>query len=129
MKSQKTKSLLDILKSINPNYFSFISGITVSLALNIYVSMLWATKPVSILGVLASCILLIASAFFFVSLSLELQSLRELSLTGSPDFLNERERDAIYNKLISQSSKKLYWNFSLSLITTLTGLTIILFAI
>jgi len=125
MKFPSGKSLLKIVKIINPNYFSFISGITVSIALNVYTNMLWADKKESVVGVLISCALLILSAFFFVSLSLELQTLRELSAIDAPNFLNEKERDSIFSKLINQASKKMLLLVLFSMVTGILGLILL----
>lgn len=125
MKLPSKNSLLKIVRAINPNYYSFISGITVSIALNVYTNMLWADKKGSVVGVLISCGLLIFSAFFLVSLSLELQTLRDLSITEAPNFLNEKERDSIYSKLLNQASKKILLLLLFSLVTGILGLVLL----
>lgn len=121
MASQRKSLFAAIYKTVNPNYLSFLAGIIVSTAINIYTNMLWAGKSQQSTGVVVSSILLIASALLITSISLNLQTMRD-TVAQSPQFLASEDRESIHTKMVLKSRAPLIALTFLAIITAIGGL-------
>ena len=124
MASPRKSRFAAIYKTINPNYLSFLAGIVVSAAISTYTNMLWADKTKQSAGVVLSSILLVASAIFITSISLNLQSMRD-TVAQSPEFLTSEEREAIHTKMILQFRTRLIVLTFFAIVTALGGLFVL----
>lgn len=113
-------SIEAVFRTINPNYLSFLAGIVVSAAINVYTNMLWANKTNQSAGVVMSSILLVASAIFITSVSIHLQSIRD-DIAQTPTFLTSEEREAIHLQMILQLRTRLIVLTVFALATALAG--------
>jgi len=126
MRSRISHQLAILFQTLNPNYLSFVAGVVVSAAINIYTGVLLSdmlSRPAE--PVIVSSILLLISSFFLTSLSLSLQSLRELAITQAPEFLSTSEQHAIHLRLISGRLSRLIKLLSVSVITSGVGLLLL----
>lgn len=114
MKSRIKNGLGRVLGTINPHYLSFLAGVTVSAAIEIYINMLWSDRVRYPSGVVASSAMLLLSSILMTSLSLNLQTFRDLVLEN-PEFLSAKARKEFHQELISRS----FWR-----LTTLTLLSV-----
>jgi hypothetical protein len=128
MRSQIKHRIAVGFKVLNPNYISFLAGIIVSAAIEIYFNMLWADKVVRPSGVLASSALLLLSSILLMRLSLHLQSLYE-PIVQAPKVLGPGEREAIHLELITQSLGQLVIHALLSIATASIGMLLLWFAL
>lgn len=115
------------LRMIGPNYLSYLGGIMVSAAMGVYIEVLSSTGLKWPYGFIGGSFLLLSS-FMLTALSLKLQELHELAMTGPPAILKSKERDAIHLKLISESFVKLMSLVCLSLLLTCAGMLFLGFA-
>lgn len=102
---------------VNHNYYSFLSGVMISISLEIYIELFSGeTIPNNWFLSLGIAILSFISALNWSIIAWTLASIQNLVYKESPDFMNV---DEIWSKVISKklpTIKKLFWAAIISLL-------------
>ena len=111
------------LVKLNTNYYSFLSGVFISVSINLYTGVFSGDDiPARWMVLLASALLTLVSSLFWAIIAWELDSIQTLALSDAPDWIESI--DTLKNLAI-QKQRKLLVYFIISIVAALAGLGIL----
>ncbi len=119
------KVFLSKIFKISPNYFSFISGILGSTAINLYTTLMASDTPSpKMCQIVISSLFLIISSLTCALLSWELESINRLAIQEVPAFL---DYNGVWQMLVGKKILRLSFILFVSIIFLIGGLLVISF--
>lgn len=121
------KRIEKYVSRISHNYFAFISGVIISLAIELLVSIFSGDEiPVRWLSLLLASVAISISSLYWSIIAWTLDSLQNLAFRDAPDFMGTEAIDQIWDELIQTKLTRLRKYFLVAIATLLLGLSFLI---
>ena len=113
------------LLRVDPNYFSFLSGIFAAVGINLVTGVLSTDQlPHRWPFIIASALLTVTASIAWAVLAWELTAIGRLAILEAPSFVKS---DDAWNKLATAKRCRLLWSLGTALLSAMLGVGVLLF--